>query len=337
MCLARKKSSKMRRSPTHRRVAAWKALSKSSAARTPRDSSFTLNAGAAASAALNCGGVIGLAEFQRMATRETLGTTSTRSCSLFAAMSGSWRLSPVMFPPSRAKLETSPDPTGSATSVITTGNRGGCLLGSQVRRRSLSRDYVHLEVDQLGREGKEPFGLTLRVAVLDDDVLAFRVANLEDPAETPRARGGNQKERRRLEILPQGPSPAAASRRRTARRGAPHPCQRGTCGGRSLDPAGAHLQVRDEKIRDTRDLAQPHGEPSSNFRKATSSNAAIPRSRACRRSTARRRLRSRRQAVEQAIWRAPELDHLTDGGSRGGYHSACTRSPRGKDAGQGCL
>ena len=47
------------------------------------------------------------------------------------------------------------------------GNRGGCLLGSQTRRRSLRRDDVHLEADQLAREAGEPFGATLRISERD--------------------------------------------------------------------------------------------------------------------------------------------------------------------------
>jgi hypothetical protein len=62
-----------------------------------------------------------------------------------------------------------------------------------------------------------------------------------------------------------------------------------------------------------------HGVPSCNLRRAVSSDAAISRSRARRRSTSRRRLRSRRQAARRRS-DDRELDHLTDGASRGAYH-----------------
>src|SRR5215470_10842243 len=52
------------------------------------------------------------------------------------------------------------------------------------------------------------------------------------------------------------PSPLAAPRRRAARRGAPHPCQRGTCGGQSLDDLVRPPQQRrrDRQAEALRDL-----------------------------------------------------------------------------------
>src|SRR6266545_1853634 len=60
-----------------------------------------------------------------------------------------------------------------------------------------------------------------------------------------------------------GISPLAGPRRRAARRGAPHPCQRGTCDGRSLGPLAGSLRVQregdgawDSRIRSMR--SPPH-------------------------------------------------------------------------------
>jgi hypothetical protein len=92
-----------------------------------------------------------------------------------------------MFPPGRAKLETRPDPHRIGDKRHHEGNRGGCLLDGQIRRRSFGRDDIHLEADQLGRETKQPFGLTLCVAVLDDDVLTFRVSKVSKTLPKPLA------------------------------------------------------------------------------------------------------------------------------------------------------
>src|SRR5947208_16647179 len=57
----------------------------------------------------------------RTATRESLGTISFRSSSCLPLISGERVDSPVMFPPSRARLATKPEPTGSLSHAMTIG------------------------------------------------------------------------------------------------------------------------------------------------------------------------------------------------------------------------
>src|SRR5207253_2187564 len=57
----------------------------------------------------------------RRATRARPGTASLRSSSRFPMSSGFMTLSPVRFPPGRARLATNPAPTGSALDAMTMG------------------------------------------------------------------------------------------------------------------------------------------------------------------------------------------------------------------------
>ena len=54
----------------------------------------------------------------------------------------------------------------------------GCGLARRLDRRPGGDDNVHLEADQLGCEGGEPFGSSLRPAVLDADVSPLDVTEL---------------------------------------------------------------------------------------------------------------------------------------------------------------
>src|SRR6266704_1125771 len=63
----------------------------------------------------------GLAAFHTTAPVETFGIACTRSCNRLANMSGACCDVPVIFPPGRARLATSPTPTGSIEFVKTTG------------------------------------------------------------------------------------------------------------------------------------------------------------------------------------------------------------------------
>src|SRR5690242_21475769 len=65
--------------------------------------------------------LLGLVGFQRMATRETAGTTSLRRSNRFALSSGESWLRPVMLPPGRDRLATNPIATGSPTPTIMMG------------------------------------------------------------------------------------------------------------------------------------------------------------------------------------------------------------------------
>jgi hypothetical protein len=59
--------------------------------------------------------------FHSAATRESFGINSLGNSTRLPCSSGVLWLTPVMFPPGRARLATSPDPTGSATVENTTG------------------------------------------------------------------------------------------------------------------------------------------------------------------------------------------------------------------------
>ena len=55
----------------------------------------------------------------KKATRESFGIVSLSNSSRLPDKSGETVLSPVMFPPGRARLATNPRPTGSPTVVVT--------------------------------------------------------------------------------------------------------------------------------------------------------------------------------------------------------------------------
>ena len=63
------------------------------------------------------------------------------------------------------------------------GDRRGRVLGGQSRWRPLRHDDIHLETDQLGREGREPLVLPFRRALLHDEVLAFDIAERAHPLQ----------------------------------------------------------------------------------------------------------------------------------------------------------
>ena len=92
---------------------------------------------------------------------------------------------------------------------------------------------------------------------------------------------------------------ASAPRRGGARRRAPPPCQQGTCGGLLASPAPrrALLQLPQDRLKQHLNLPVS---PS-------------------RRSAARGRLRSRRQAAEQTVCR-PWSSDWSETGHRGAYH-----------------
>ena len=87
-----------------------------------------------------------------------------------------------MLPPGRARLATSPAPTGSPTTAMTMGIVVVACLAASDRRIRPRHDDVDLEPDQLGRESGEPLVLSLRPSVLDHDVLALDVAELAQPS-----------------------------------------------------------------------------------------------------------------------------------------------------------
>src|ERR1051325_3999744 len=80
-----------------------------------------------------------MVELPRTATREALGTISFISSSLFPLISGASVDNPVMFPPGRARLGTSPFPTGSLSCAVTMGIVTVASLAARVAAGPLVR------------------------------------------------------------------------------------------------------------------------------------------------------------------------------------------------------
>src|SRR6266446_6424690 len=108
------------------------ALSKSSRLRTSRDRSLSRNALAAASISVRGRFPVGPPGTQRKATRATLGKASLSSSNRLPSRSAVMRLRPVIFPPGRARLETSPPPTGSPKEANTMGIVGLAFLAAKI-------------------------------------------------------------------------------------------------------------------------------------------------------------------------------------------------------------
>ena len=73
-----------------------------------------------------------------------------------------------------------PDPTASATLVMTTGYRirRGCLLRGEGARHRMRHDDIHLEPDEFGGELGKTVILAFGKAKLDDDILALDVSQV---------------------------------------------------------------------------------------------------------------------------------------------------------------
>jgi len=111
----------MRSAPARSLVIAAKAPSISWGFRAGRVCSRSPKTRAAASASRSWAELAGLSGCRRIATREAFGATSLRSSSSFPTRSGDTIVSPVTFPPGRARAATSPLPTGSLTRDMTIG------------------------------------------------------------------------------------------------------------------------------------------------------------------------------------------------------------------------
>src|SRR5262245_36116164 len=139
----------------------------SSRRRTSRTCSFKFNDRAALAVIVTCDApVVGS---QRAVTRESPGIMSLSTSSLFALSSGERMVSPVVFPPGRERLATTPAPRMS--SLIDNRNRLCRLLGYFGLEIAGCKDDVYFQTDQLGRELGKLLGASLSVAELDGDVL----------------------------------------------------------------------------------------------------------------------------------------------------------------------
>ena len=91
----------------------------------------TLNAFAAASISLDVCALPGWSDPED-SHPESLGTISLSSSSRFPLSSPARLVSPVMFPPGRARLATNPFPTGSRVKRHDDRNRAGCFFAARV-------------------------------------------------------------------------------------------------------------------------------------------------------------------------------------------------------------
>ena len=132
------------------------------------------------------------------------GNASLSNSSRFALSSGVKKDDPVMLPPGRARLATSPAATASPTGAMTIGIVVVACLAARAPGTAVGHDDVDLEPHQLGRELGKPVVLALRPAELDDEVLALDVAELAQarpeclqPGCDPAAEAGPRKPMRR--------------------------------------------------------------------------------------------------------------------------------------------
>ena len=120
----------------------------------------------------------GLAGFLKR-RRASAGGPPLRNSSRFPPSSVCRELTPVMFPPA-GQAGDDPSATGSPARHHDR-DRVRRVLGRADRAGLRCHKHVDREPDQLGREVGEPFVLSLRLAVLHDEVLAFDVAELAQP------------------------------------------------------------------------------------------------------------------------------------------------------------
>ena len=124
--------------------------------------------------------MLGLAESHSMATRENLGNVCLNRSRRLPSSSDLSVLNPVMFPPGRARLVTSPLLSGSPGGRHDDRDRLRRSFGGKGTGRTRCHDDVDLEPDQLGRNLREAIFVPLRPAVLDGDALALDVAEVAE-------------------------------------------------------------------------------------------------------------------------------------------------------------
>ena len=134
----------------------------------------------------------GRSGFTRTATREIPGTASLSSCSLFGIRSVPMLVSPVRFPPGRARLVTSPSRTGSSYTTNTIGTVLVALLGDE-GWACYDDEEINLKSDEVNRQSEDASSsrhrLPLHETILGDDVSSL------DPTEVAK---GTLKRYRRL-------------------------------------------------------------------------------------------------------------------------------------------
>jgi len=89
-------------------------------------------------------------------------------------------VNPVMFPPGRAMLSTSPDATGSDPLKNTIGIVLVAFLATRVSFRGDREEHVNFETDRLLSDGGEPVGFVFCVSILQSYVLALNTAEFTE-------------------------------------------------------------------------------------------------------------------------------------------------------------
>src|SRR5262245_34642464 len=106
------------------------------------------------------------------------GSVSFNNSSRLAYSSGACVVSPVMLPPGRARLATSPVRTGSCTSIMTTGVVGKASLCGEALDITGRDDDIDSAPAEVLDEFLDTFVAPAREAALDGDGPAFDVAEL---------------------------------------------------------------------------------------------------------------------------------------------------------------
>src|SRR6201984_2384762 len=109
-----------------------------------------------------------------------VGIASLRICSRLAPTSGPRMVLPVIFPPGRARLGTSPTPTGSPIEIMTMGSGGG-LLGCEACGRAEGCNNVHRATNKRRRGFGESLRHSIAICIVEGDVLAFEVTEIAQP------------------------------------------------------------------------------------------------------------------------------------------------------------
>ena len=89
---------------------------------------------------------------------ETLGTISLSSSNRFPSISGEIEVTPVMFPPGRARLVTSPVATGSPTAIMTSGiDEAAFLTASEAGVPAVTITSTFEAINSAMRVGKRSY------------------------------------------------------------------------------------------------------------------------------------------------------------------------------------
>ena len=98
-----------------------------------------------------------LSESHRMATRDARGSNCLRSSSRFPASSLCIDVTPVTFPPGRARLATSPNSTGSEPDAVTIGiELVSCLAASVASLLAVTMISTLASISSAARLGRRP-------------------------------------------------------------------------------------------------------------------------------------------------------------------------------------